>query len=415
MATIAASKAFDPAQLNAPEVIANPYPYYDLLRDQSPVFGYRDYPPGTVPGVDQPEPSWVVLKFDDVQAVAQNHEAFSSRDSLQEQSSAPTLMLVNHDQPEHTRLRKIASKVFLPSSIHALTPDVRKIAAASMDEFFADAEKGVPVDVADSYCAAVPARVMAHLLGMPPEMDKDVRKWATAFMLSADVEPADRQASNVEVMEFFTHHVAQRTKELKAGKEPPGALLNAFIRTDFDGDFLTTEEVIRFCMTATVAGAETTSFYLGNFFCVFAEMPEIWESYRQDPDLFGAIANETLRFLGPPQRLFRVATRDIQIGPASIKRGDWVACFFGAANYDPEAFPDPYKFMLNRPNAKRQMSFGYGIHRCIGSPLANLEAEATALELRERYRRIVPAAAPEWQRVSLLNHGLHRYLLTFER
>ena len=406
---------FSVERLTDPEVIANPYPYYDLLRDRSPVFGYRDFPPGTVPGVDEPAPSWVVLNFDHVQTVARDHESFSSRDSLQEGSSAPTLMLVNHDQPEHTRLRKIASKVFLPSSINALSGDIVKIVHRSMDEFFSGAEDGVPVDIMQTYCAAVPARVMAHLLGMPPEMDSDVRKWATAFMLSADVPAEERQASNHEAMEYFAMHVTEQVAILAKGGEPAGPLLAAFLRTEFEGERLTVEEVIRFCMTVTVAGAETTSFYIGNMFHIFGEIPDIWEAYRSDPNLFNAIITESLRYHGPPQRLFRVATRDIELGSAQIKRGDWVACFFGAANYDPDVFPDPYKFILNRPNAKRQMSFGHGIHRCLGAPLANLEAEATAIALRERYRRIVRTTHGEWQGVSLLNHGLQSYPICVER
>jgi len=395
--------AFDVDQLSRPEVIRNPYPYYDLLRDQSPIFGYRDYPPGTMPGVDDPKPSWVVLNFEDVAAVAWDHESFSSRDSLQEESSAPSLMLVNHDRPEHSRLRKIAAKAFQPSSIKSFAPQVDALVAACMDDFFVADQ---PVDVMADYCAMLPSRVMAHLFGMPAEMDRDVNNWATAFMLSADIGPEERQAYNVEAMAFFDTHVKEQMDRIAQGKEIPGPLLDAFIRTEVDGDRLSFEEIVRFCMTATVAGAETTSFYLGNLITVFADFPDIWRTFADDPGQFDAIYKEVLRFHGPPQRLFRVATRDITIGKADIKRGDWVACFFGAANYDPEAFPEPYEFRLNRKNANRHMSFGYGIHRCLGAPLAQLEAESTARMLRERYRQIERAGEPVWQDVSLLNHGL---------
>ena len=256
-------KGFSVERLTDPQVIADPYPYYDLLRAQSPVFGYRDFPPGTVPGVDEPEPSWAVLNFDQVQQVARDHDSFSSRDSLQEASSAPSLMLVNHDPPEHTRLRKIASAVFLPSSIRALSDDVMQIIQRSIDEFFAAAEDGESVDVMDTFCAAVPARVMAHLLGMPPHMDRDVRRWATAFMLSADVSPAERQQSNIDVITFFAAHVAEQRAALDRGEEPQGPLLAAFLRTKFEGERLTVEEVVSFCMTVTVAGAEDDQLLLG--------------------------------------------------------------------------------------------------------------------------------------------------------
>lgn len=395
--------AFGVDQLNHPDVIRNPYPYYDLLRDQSPLFGYRDFPPGTMPGVDDPSPSWVVLNFDHVAAVAWDNENFSSRDSLQEESSAPSLMLVNHDRPEHTRLRKIASKVFQPASIKSLSPAVDALVRQAMDEFFVTDR---PVDVMTDFCAMLPSRVMAYLFGMPDDMDRDVRNWATAFMLSADISPQARQAYNEEAMAFFADHVRDNMDQISKGEDPSGPLLNAFIRTEVDGDRLSFEEIVRFCMTATVAGAETTSFYLGNLITVFADFPDIWQDFVEDPNLFDAIYKEVLRFHGPPQRLFRVATRDITIGKADIKRGDWVACFFGAANYDPDVFPEPYEFRLNRKNANRHMSFGYGIHRCLGAPLAQLEAESTARMLRERYQQIERAGEPVWQDVSLLNHGL---------
>ena len=394
--------------LNEASTIANPYPVYDQLRKGSPHFGYRDYPPGTVPGIDEPQPSWVVLNFDDVAKVAYDHESFSSRDSLQEGSSAPTLMLVNHDRPRHTRLRKIAAKVFQPSSIAALHETAKTLAAETMDEFILPNR---PVDVMADYCAMLPSRIMAALLGVPMEHDRDIRKWATAFMLSEDLAPEERQARNVALFAFFDGFIRDYVRSPERLESAP--LLRAFLETEVDEETLTLEEVILFCVTVTVAGAETTSFHLGNMLAVLADEPGIWERYTKDPDLFGRIFNETLRYHGPPQRLFRVATRDVEIGGALIRRGDWVAVFFGAANHDPAMFPEPDRFDPDRQNLNRQMSFGYGIHRCLGAPLARLELEVTAELLRERFSRIERAAPARWQGVSLLNHGLAENILTF--
>ena len=250
------------AVLNDPATIADPYPVYEALRARSPLFGYRDFPPGTVPGVDEPQPAWVVLSFDHVAAVAYDHESFSSRDSLQEGSSAPTLMLVNHDRPEHTRLRKIAAKVFQPNSIAAFHDRAKVLATQTMDEFLTPDE---PVDVMADYCAMLPSRIMAALLGVPMEHDRDIREWATAFMLSEDMAPEERQARNVALFAFFDEFVRDLV-----GKGPNSSgsapLLRAFLDTEVDGEKLTLEEVILFCVTVTVAGAETTSFHLGNLF-----------------------------------------------------------------------------------------------------------------------------------------------------
>lgn len=405
----AATKDIDLSVLNHRDTIADPYPVYDELRAASPLFGYRDFPPGTVPGVDEPQPAWVVLDFDHVSQVAYDHDRFSSRDSLQEESSAPTLMLVNHDRPEHTRLRKIAAKVFQPSSITAFHAEAKRLARETMDEFIPSA---TPVDVMQDYCAMLPARVMAALLGVPMERAADIRRWATAFMLSEDLTPQERQHRNVALLEYFDGFVREfvQTRDPASTAAP---LLTAFLDTEVEGETLTLDEVVLFCMTVTVAGAETTSFHLGNMFAVFADEAGVFARYREDPTIFDRIFKETLRRHGPPQRLFRVATQDTQIGNALIRRGDWVAVFFGAANHDPAVFPDPRKFDCDRDNLNRHMSFGYGIHRCLGAPLAKLELEVTAELLRERFTRIERAEPAEWQGVSLLNHGLARNVLTF--
>ena len=405
----AATRDIDLSVLNQPSTIADPYPVYDRLRGDSPLFGYRDFPPGTVPGIDQPQPAWVVLDFDHVSQVAYDHERFSSRDSLQEKSSAPTLMLVNHDRPEHTRLRKIAAKVFQPSSITAFHAAAKELARETMDEYI---PSSAPVDVMQDYCAMLPSRVMAALLGVPMERAGDIRRWATAFMLSEDLTPQQRQERNVALLEFFDGFVREFVK-MRDPASAAAPLLRAFLDTEVDGETLTLEEVVLFCMTVTVAGAETTSFHLGNMFAVFADEPGVFERYCQDPKIFDRIFKETLRRHGPPQRLFRVATEDTQVGDALIKRGDWVAVFFGAANHDPVVFPDPRTFNLDRDNLNRQMSFGYGIHRCLGAPLAKLELDVTAELLSEKVPRIERAEPADWQSVSLLNHGLARNVLRF--
>lgn len=392
----------DLAILTEPATVAHPYPVYDRLRADAPLFGYRDYPPGTVPGMDLPQPAWVVLSFEQVAAIAYDHERFSSRDSLQESSSAPTLMLVNHDRPEHARLRKIAAKVFQPSAITSFQLEARKLAAETMDEFLVG---NGPVEVMAGYCAMLPARIMAVLLGIDPALDRQIRDWATGFMLSEILSPAERQTRNLSLQAFFDTHV-RSFLAMPDSQRPAAPLLRAFLETEVDGERLSLEEAIRFCLTVTVAGAETTSFHLGNMFAAFADEPGVFARYSSDTSCFGAIFLEILRKYGPPQRLFRVATQDVTIGRALIRRGDWVACFFGAANYDPDVFPDPYRFDIDRPNLARQMSFGYGIHRCLGAPLAKLELEVTAQLLRERYAGIERAAPAQWQTASLLNHGL---------
>lgn len=393
------------ADLPSGDTIANPYPLYTKLRPHAPVQGYRDYPPGTVPGEDEPVNAWVLLDYDQVSKAARDHRTFSSRDPLQEGSSAPTLMLVNHDNPEHDRLRNIVNLAFSRKRIEELSPYVSKMVHTLLDEV--ESASGGKVEAMSDICAALPARVMVHLLGLPNEIAAKFRHWGTAFMLSADLTPEERQTSNVELYTYFVEQVTAMDEALAAGKDVPDSLMRALLTAEADGEKLTRDEVIRFCLTLVVAGAETTTFLLGNLLHHLATMPEMTERLRANRDDIEGFMNESLRHSGPPQRLFRIAEADVEVGGQQIKKGDWVALFFAAANHDPAMFPDPEKFDIDRKNLNKQLTFGVGVHHCLGSALAKAEARELMNALLDRYGAITETGSgSEPQRASLLNHGL---------
>ncbi len=393
------------ATLPTGDTIANPYPLYAQLRPFAPVQGYRDYPPGTVPGEDEPVNAWVLLDYDHVSKAARDHRTFSSRDPLQEASSAPTLMLVNHDNPEHDRLRNIVNLAFSRKRIEELSPHVSTMVHHLLDEI--ERDKGTGIEAMTDICAALPARVMVHLLGLPDGIAAKFRYWGTAFMLSADLTPEQRQTSNVELYTYFVEQVTAMDEALAAGKSVPDSLMRALLTTQADGEKLTRDEVIRFCLTLVVAGAETTTFLLGNLLHHLATMPDITARLRADRSALEGFMNESLRHSGPPQRLFRIAEKDTEIGGRQIKQGDWVALFFAAANHDPAMFPDPDAFDIDRPNLNKQLTFGVGIHHCLGSALAKAEARELMNAMLDRYADIsLGGTTPEPQRASLLNHGL---------
>ncbi len=398
------------AALPTGDTIANPYPLYEKLRPHAPVAGYRDYPPGTVPGEDEAVNAWVLLDYDHVSKAARDHRTFSSRDPLQEGSSAPTLMLVNHDNPEHDRLRAIVNLAFSRKRIEELSPAVKAMVNQLLDEV--EARRGTDCEAIGDICAVLPARVMVHLLGLPPQIAERFRHWATAFMLSADLSPEERQASNVELFTYFTERVTGMQAQLDAGEDVPDSLMRALLTAEADGEKLTTDEVIRFCLTLVVAGAETTTFLLGNLLHNLAAMPEITGRLRGDRSLIDRFMDESLRHSGPPQRLFRIAMKDVEIGGKEIREGDWVALFFAAANHDPAVFPEPEKFSLDRENLNRQLTFGVGIHHCLGSALARAEARELVNAMLDRYGELSLNGTVA-QRASLLNHGYEELRLHF--
>ncbi|MFN2425662.1 MAG: cytochrome P450 [Candidatus Binatia bacterium] len=398
------------AALPLPDTITNPYPVYEKLRPHTPVYGYRDYPPGTVPGQDQPVTAWVVMKYDEVAAAARDHDAFSSRDPLQEKSSAPTLMLVNHDNPEHDRLRRLVNVVFSRREVSALKPWVTSCVSHLFDDV--DSRE---IEAVSALTSVLPARVMMHVLGRPDDDASRCRHWATAFMLSADLSPQQRELSNRSMVEYFADCVTTLHEEIEAGRPRGTGLIAGLLTAESDGERLTLEEVVRFCVTLVVAGAETTTFLLTNLLHNLATMPAIACKLRGSPSLVPAFIEETLRHSGPPQRLFRIATRDTQLGSATIREGDWVALFFAAANHDPAVFPDPDRFDLTRGNLTRHLTMGVGIHNCLGFALAKLEAAAMIEVVLERYSSIRPGNTPAVaQRTSLLTHSFDALPLVFE-
>ncbi len=143
-------------------------------------------------------------------------------------------------------------------------------------------------------------------------------------------------------------------------------------------------------------------------------MPDVRRKLAADPSLIDAFIDESLRHGGPPQRLFRIATQDVEVAGRMIREGEWVALFFAAANHDPAMFPEPEKFDIERPNLNKQLTFGVGIHHCLGSALARMEGRALIATLLERMDDVgLGAEAPVAQRTSLLNHGFDRLTLRF--
>lgn len=402
-------ETFTVADLVKPEVIANPYPYYALLRDSPPQFGLRDWPPGTIPGQDEPFPAWALFKYEDVAAAARDNVVFSSRDPMQEASTAPTLMLVNHDKPEHTRLRSIAQRAFSPKRV---VEDVAPWAENAVAEMF-DRLSDTEFDFMESFAVEIPSRFLTRLIGTPEEDWHLLRDWGNAFMVTSDYSAQQRQESNQQLGQYYTDQVAQRFADIESGKDVPDDLMTAFIRTEYEGATLSVEEVVRFCITLAVAGAETTVYFLGNLLATLIQRPDLFLALQNDRSLIKAFMDESLRRDGPPQRLFRVCTQDSELGGAQIKAGDWVALFFASANRDPSVFENPDEFILNRPNINRHLTFGHGIHHCMGSVVARMEADKLLNGILDRVAKIESTAPMRRQRGGLLNNGLEALPIRF--
>lgn len=403
------NKTYQPADLATAEVIADPYPAYDALRADSPVSGYADWPPGTVPGQDEPLKAWALLSYEQVQAAAKDTRRFSSA-NFQQDTGAPTLMLVNQDDPEHAKLRRLVVLAFTPKRIRQLRPEVEQVVTELLDEL----PKG-ETDVVSTLCAHLPARLMLRLLGLPATMSAKFQGWANAFMLSADMSAEERNQSNIEMVGYFQKTIGERAARLEAGGEPSGDLIDALLIAESDGEKLSQDEVWRFCFTLVVAGSETTMYYAANCLHILVDRPEVYAQLKQDPKKISALQSETLRLTGPPQRLFRKVLENVEIGGKLIRKDEWIALFFASANHDPKVFPKPKEFDMNRPNASLQMSFGHGIHYCLGAGLANLEVECLIAGILGRYKSMRRGPTPPVsQTATLLQHSYTAIPVVFE-
>ncbi|MEM8561788.1 MAG: cytochrome P450 [Pseudomonadota bacterium] len=409
--TIDVPQDFSAPRLTQPDVIANPYPYYKALRDLPPQFGLLDFPPGTIPGQDEPYPAWVFLRHEQIREIVRNHDVFSSRDQMQEESSAPTLMLVNHDRPRHRFLRGLAQKAFLPKRVEE---DVAPWAEKTVSDMISSIGGGA-MEFMDTYAVELPARFITRLIGTPEKDWPQLRNWSSAFMVTSDFTMQERQQSNLELAAYYSALVDERMAAIARGEIVADDLMSAFIQADFEGEKLTPEEVKRFCITLVVAGAETTVYFLGNLVATFLEIPELYQRLRNDRSLVRPFIEESLRRDGPPQRLFRVAKEDCLVGETLVREGDWVALFYAAANRDPAVFEQPDEFILNRPNITSHMTFGHGIHSCMGARIARMEADKLLNGLLDHFSSVEPGETPARRQTGgLLNYGFDSLPVVFK-
>lgn len=390
-----------------PEGIRDPFKYYDLFRPVSPVPGYVDWSPGTVPGIDPPYTAWALFSYDQVLHVLRNPQIFSNRDPAQEESAAPSLMLEGHDDPEHARLRRLVSQAFTPRRIAALGPWLDEQITAALDGL----GEGT-FDACEALTPVLPTRSMGKLLGLPGVSFEKLQDWANAFMQSAPLSPEERQARCVEMTQAVTQTVIDRKEALGRHDvvmeiEDVDDLITALLLAGESG--LSVEDIVLFVTTLLVAGNETTISLSGHCLNVLARLPEVQAALRADRSLVGNFIDETMRMYGSGQRLFKWVLEDTEIDGRPIAKDEWVAIFLIAANRDPAVFPDPHTFDLRRPNVRQHLSFGHGIHYCLGAALGRLNVAALVNAVLDRYSTIESTGeAPTVGTVSIFTHALWR-------
>ena len=388
-----------------PEFHADPYPFYRRLREDDPVH-------------QSPLGFWVLTRYDDCVTALRDprfgREAFAQLLAAvygdgTETGALPRSMLFR-DPPDHTRLRGLVSKAFTPRVIEHMRGHIQEIVDRLLDRV----QPAGAMDVIADLAYPLPVTVICEMLGVPLTDHESIRDWSAdiarsldAIGLPSDVEIVERgRVARRAIGDYFRRLVPRRRAD------PQNDLLTGLIAAEEQGDKLSEGEVIAMCVLLFIAGHETTVNLIGNGLLALLRHPEQLGRVQRDPALVPGAVEELLRYDSPVQRTARITSADVELGGRTLPAGSMVVAALGAANRDPAQFTDPDRLDVNRRDV-RHISFGYGIHFCLGAPLARVEGQiALGTLLRRAPRLALAETSPEWRESSVLR-GLKRLRVTF--
>jgi cytochrome P450 len=345
----------------------DPYPFYRTLRENDPVHW------------DDTLRAWVLTRYDDVawalkslssDRVSLARERFRDAD-LDLLWNALAALMIQRDEPDHTRLRALVQKAFSRTSVERWTAPVERQVRALLAPGLARQE----MDFIWDFAVPLPVLVISDLVGIPEADREQVKRWCDDFSIVAlnfyaGISPAQLARGRQSVAEFRAYLETQIAECRRAPRED---LLTALVLAEHDGHQLTLDELLANTILLLNAGNETTSNLLGNGLAALLAHPDQLAQLRREPAGIPAAIEECLRYDSPVQFLGRIAPHDVECGGTPIRQGQLVLAVLGAANRDPVHFPDPERFDAARhPNF--HLAFGHGHHHCVGSELARLEA-----------------------------------------
>ena len=359
------------------EVARDPYAVYRRIRDKDPVHRMRL--------VD----AWVLARYEDADAMLRDHARFSNEDRRFHDTGLTTLLDI--DPPDHTRLRALVSRAFTPRSVRSWHGRVQAIsdrlldAVAGQDRFDLISALGYPL----------PVTVIAEMLGVPAEDMDRFEGWSNdiALIVEPILTPAQVEGVRRATEELFAYF--ETTVEARQ-REPRDDIVSALLAAEEEGDKLSREELLSTMLLILVAGNETTRNLIGNGMLALLGHPDQLQRLRDEPRLLEPTVDELLRYDSPVQLDGRVVREDLELGGKRLRRGDKVIALIGAANRDPAAFESPDALDIGRTE-KSHLSFGRGIHFCLGASLAVLEARIAFQGLLDRFQSIRMAAEPRYR------------------
>jgi cytochrome P450 len=377
---------------STPETIADPFPALHHLLEHDPIHW------------NQPMKSWCLTRYHDVSAAYQDPRFSADRirpfverqragsdpasaEQLEQLGDCIGLWLVFNDPPTHTRLRKLTAKAFNRRSMLALRPNIERLVDELIDQII---ERG-EMDFVRDFAYPLPANVIADLLGVPREHVEDLKRWSddlAQFVLSSRANPEKypRAAFGLQQMNaLFGELIRQRRRR------PGDDVIDLLIAASDHDDHLSETELLAFCVLLLFAGHETTTHFFANGLRALLLHPEQLEDLRSHLDQPALVMNalhEMLRWDGPVIAVSRLLAEDIELDGKPLRRGERAYLFSAAANRDPDMFAAPERFDIRRREADRMLSFGFGLHLCLGIHLARLEGAIGFPRLLRRLQQL---------------------------
>jgi cytochrome P450 len=376
-----------PLDLTDPAVVADPYPSFARAREVAPVQWHE--------GLSL----WLAFTHAEANAVLRDRRLGRIWADKQPAERFGSFNLIHRnailemEPPSHTRLRRLISAAFARGHVERLRPWVEQLAGRLVDELVERSGGSEPVDVLSGMAELLPVAVIAELLGVPEADRPLLRPWSNAIVkmyeygrTTAVEEAAERAAA--EFVAYLRDLAAER-------RTSPGDDLVSHLVTvrDTDGDRLTEDELVTTCILLLNAGHEATVNVSGNGLLALLRHPDQMARLRADRSLLPTAIEELMRFDSPLQLFERTATEDVSLAGVTVERGQKVVALLGAANHDPAVFTDPESLDVGRAD-NPQISFGAGVHFCIGAPLARVELQASFGALLDRTRSLELGGEP---------------------
>ena len=416
---------FSLVNLQREEIRANPYPFYEQLRNQDPVHWDEELGFWVLTRYADIDPLYTDDRFSRAQGLMRGFQRLSpsEREIVEPVYHSFSKTVFYADPPYHTHLRGLMNHAFTPRRVERLRPNIQRI----VDELLDSAQsKGGTVDVVHDLAYPLPVMVIAELLGLPAGDRERFKKWSDdlfAILGTVRQKPSyllERSAQSLHEMTDYVRDLSRKRRE-SPQDDLLTALLSATERDDsacphphasssphatgeltreraaYSSSALTEDELVSNINILLSTGHETTTHLIGNGLLALLQHPDQMQRLQGQPSLLGSAIEEMLRYDSPVQITYRSALEDTNIQGKLVRKGDLVNSILGSANRDPQRFTNPDRFNVTR-NEGRHLGFGIGIHFCIGAPLVRLEAEIVFETILRRFPRISLATETlDWQ------------------